>query len=152
MEILTAQPNDAYLLAPLFDNYRQFYNKQSDIPAAEVFLAERLSNKESEIFYARKNNEQLGFVQLYPSFSSIALKRIWILNDLFVLPEARRHGIAKNLLVYCAEFAKATQARGLTLKTGIDNTAAQALYESLGWKSNTAFGSYDLIIDKVFQF
>lgn len=147
MEIIKANPNDAYLLAPLFDQYRQFYNKQSDIHSAEDFLAERLIKKESIIFFARRNHEHLGFIQLYPTFSSIALKRLWILNDLFVLPEARRQGVAKQLLVYCAEFAKASQARGLTLKTGIDNTAAQALYESLGWKSNLAYVSFDLIIN-----
>ena len=64
-----ATVQDVSQLAELFDQYRVFYHKESDIPAATTFLQERLENKDSEIFVAEENGELTGFVQLYPIFS-----------------------------------------------------------------------------------
>ena len=90
------------LVAPLFDAYRQFYGLLSDLAGAHRFLAERLERQESVIFLAvldragRAEGEEVaaGFTQLYPSFSSERMGRIWILNDLFV----RAGGVRLQLL------------------------------------------------------
>ncbi len=147
MIILKATPSDFDKIAPLFDLYRQFYGRPADLEAAKHFLQERLTNTESVIFYARDAGKAIGFVQLYPSFSSISMKRLWILNDLFVMTSARRKKVGRQLLEKATEFAKETNAKGLSLKTAVDNLSAQLLYESLGWKRDGRFYSYDLSVD-----
>ncbi|EKO3664067.1 GNAT family N-acetyltransferase, partial [Vibrio metschnikovii] len=85
MKILKAAISELDQIVSLFDDYRQFYGQKSDIDAAREFLRNRFVNNESVIFLAMtENNEALGFVQLYPSFSSVAMKPMWYLNDLFV--------------------------------------------------------------------
>lgn len=126
---------DLDALVPLFDGYRMFYGQASDANAARAFLAERLTTGDSVLFKARlPNGDVAGFTQLYPLFSSVGMSRVWLLNDLFVLPDARRTGIAEALLRAAARFAGDDGAARLELETGSDNAAAQALYRKLGWQ------------------
>ncbi|WP_421216051.1 hypothetical protein [Aeromonas enteropelogenes] len=98
MEIIRAGMDDLDIINPLFNAYRIFYGQQEDMTLARHFLAERLSQQESVIFFARdKQGAGIGFTQLYPSFSSVAAKRIWVLNDLYVAAQARRLGVAKKI-------------------------------------------------------
>jgi ribosomal protein S18 acetylase RimI-like enzyme len=139
-QIKRATITDVKHIAPLFDDYRVFYEQTSDIPLAERFLKERLANDESIIFYAiNETEETLGFVQLYPSFSSVSAKRLWILNDLFVTASARRSGVAKQLMNRAKDYAEESKAKGLFLETGANNKNGQALYESLGYQKLSEF-------------
>jgi len=103
-------------LAELFDQYRVFYHKESDIPAAESFLKDRIENKDSEIFVAESEGDLVGFVQLYPLFSSTRMKRYWLLNDLFVNENYRGKGFSKELIEEAKELAKCTNAAGILLE------------------------------------
>src|SRR5580692_4043751 len=89
---------DLELLVPLYDAYRQFYRQPSDPALARRFLLERFQHNESTIFLATKDGAGVGFTQLFPSFSSVSAARIFILNDLFVSPEARRQKVGSLLL------------------------------------------------------
>ncbi len=133
-------------LAPLFDLYRQFYGQASDLAAARAFLSERLRRDESVIFIATADDVALGFTQLYPSFSSVLVRRLWILNDLFVSPAARRGGVGRRLLERAREWAVETGAKGLTLTTALTNSAARSLYESCGWRLDDEFAHYQLLV------
>jgi GNAT superfamily N-acetyltransferase len=149
LEIVRATLDDLPLIVPLFEGYRQFYKQAPDPEGAWRFLAAHFEENSSVIFLAFRVDEQgerhaCGFTQLYPSFSSTALKKLWILNDLFVAPEARRLGAGRALLEAARVFALETQARGLTLKTAVDNHTAQSLYEDAGWKRDEQFYSYNL--------
>jgi len=143
IEIIQASLEHVEVLTPLFDGYRQFYKQPSDLDSARRFLSERLANKESVIFLASNAEKGVGFIQLYPSFSSIALKRLWILNDLFVLPETRRQGVGKALLDRARQHAAETGAKGLVLETAVDNLA-QNLYKQMGYKRDQEFFCYNL--------
>lgn len=135
MEVREAGLEDLEHLAPLFDDYRSFYRQPSDLDGARRFLADRLRGQESRIFLAEdEDGAALGFVQLFPSFSSVSLKRMWILNDLFVAPEARGSGVARALMDRARRLAKETGAKGLALETEPHNLPAKALYEDLGWE------------------
>ena len=87
-----------------------------------------------------------GFTQLYPSFSSISMSPLWILNDLYVAPEFRRLGVGAALLARARAFAEGTGATGMVLQTAITNKAAQALYESLDWKQDELYYTYELTL------
>ena len=135
---------DLDALATLFDRYRQFYRQAPDLAGATAFLRERLERGESVVLLAEHGAEALGFTQLYPSFSSVSMARIFVLNDLFVAESARRHGVGEKLLDAAVQHARDAGAVRLTLSTAIDNVAAQALYESAGWKRDDRFYVYNL--------
>jgi GNAT superfamily N-acetyltransferase len=133
---------DLAVLAPLFDGYRRFYGRPADLPAAESFLRERFNHGESVIFLAHAGGAPAGFTQLYPSFSSVSLARVFILNDLFVVPGQRRTGVGSELLRAATEHARALGAVRVTLNTDIQNTSAQAVYEARGWKRDREYFVY----------
>jgi GNAT superfamily N-acetyltransferase len=137
---------DLELLVPLYDAYRQFYRQPSDPALARRFLLERFQHNESTIFLATKDGAGVGFTQLFPSFSSVSAARIFILNDLFVSPAARRGQVGSLLLDAAARFGLGVGAMRLTLSTELTNHMAQALYERKGWKRQTDFYAYDLTL------
>jgi GNAT superfamily N-acetyltransferase len=138
---------DVELIAPLFDAYRQFYRAGSDLDLARTFIRERLEKNESIIFIALlANGTATGFTQLYPTFSSVSMAPILTLNDLFVGAAARRLGVGKALLTVAAEYGKANGAVRLSLRTEINNSTAQRLYEQEGWMRDDRFYSYDLTL------
>ncbi|HEY4360926.1 MAG TPA: GNAT family N-acetyltransferase [Bryobacteraceae bacterium] len=143
MIVRQATIDDLEALVPLFDAYRQFYRQPSDPDLARRFLLDRFQHNQSVIFIAMAG-EAVGFTQLYPSFSSASAARIFILNDLFVKPEARRSRAGSKLLEAAAHFGRAAGAVRLTLSTEVTNLAAQALYEASGWKRNEDFYVYNL--------
>ena len=133
---------DVDILAPLFDAYRQFQGQGSDLPAARDFLRARFDHGESIVFIAEDGEHALGFAQLYPSFSSVSLARVFLLNDLFVAAEGRRRGVATRLLDAVVAYARSLQAVRITLFVARPNTSAQALYEAHGWAQDDRFFVY----------
>jgi ribosomal protein S18 acetylase RimI-like enzyme len=144
--IRQATVDDVEQLVPLFEAYRQFYGRTSDVAAARTFLLARFANRESTLFIAHQGEMAIGFAQLYPSFSSVSLARIFILNDLFVQEQARRTGVASSLLSAAATFAVSLGAVRLSLSTALTNDAAQALYRSAGWNRDQQFSVYHLAL------
>jgi ribosomal protein S18 acetylase RimI-like enzyme len=134
MIIREAGTDDLNQLSLLFDSYRQFYRKQPDVISAGEFLEQRLTRKESIIFVAEESQTLLGFAQLYPLFSSTRLKRLWLLNDLFVHADHRRKGIARMLLERCSQLVNGTGACGMMLETERTNTIANQLYKQTGFQ------------------
>ena len=146
VRIRQATVDDLDSIVPMFDAYRRFYKQPADPGLARAFLMERFQNNQSIIFLAvdADGSSPLGFTQLYPSFSSGLCKTIFILNDLFVVPEARRRKVGHLLLQAAADFGRRVGAARLTLSTALDNAPAQALYEFSGWRRDTVFCTYTL--------
>jgi ribosomal protein S18 acetylase RimI-like enzyme len=123
-------------LAKRFDEYRQFYGKESDIDSARIFLRKRLANDESIIYAGmvceNKINYLAGFVQLYPLFSSVQLKKFWLLNDLYVMGKFRKLGLGKALINKAKELMDETNSYGFYLETAKNNNIARSLYEKAG--------------------
>ena len=139
-----AGPDDLEVIVPLFDAYRVFYGQESDQDRARAYLAARFVESDSVIFLARRDGVAAGFIQMYPSFSSVRTSRIWILNDLFVDASARRSGAAQALMEFATDWARESGALGLVLETAADNEPASTLYEKLGWKLQSDFKTYQL--------
>jgi GNAT superfamily N-acetyltransferase len=140
--IRTATVNDLPQLSNLFDQYRIFYRKESAIEEAKIFLEERIQHNESIIFVAEQKDQLLGFTQLYPQFSSTTMKRIWLLNDLFVHKDQRGKGISKQLIERAKLLAADTNAAGLLLETEKTNTIGNKLYPSAGFVLNETSNFY----------
>jgi len=135
MNIINATIKDIETAAELFNEYRVFYGKPSDIVEARKFLADRINNNESVIYIAYdENGVGMGFTQLYPLFSSTRLSKLWLLNDLYVNEKFRKKGAAEALLERAKQLAVETGSCGLTLETANNNLLAQNLYEKNGWQ------------------
>ena len=142
MKIIQASLLNLEQLIPLFDGYRVFYKQDSNPQAARKFLNERFKENDSVVLLATASDGTgLGFTQLYPSFSSVSMQRTYILNDLYVISEARKTGIGEALMETAKQFVITSGSKGLTLETDIDNPA-QNLYKKLGWKKDTDVNHY----------
>lgn len=153
MHVRAADADDLEAVAGLFDKYRTFYGRPTDIGLARAFIGDRVLKAESVILVAAASHRELaGFVQLYPSFSSVLAARIWVLNDLFVDHAHRRKGVGRLLLEAARRLGEETGAVRLLLATAISNHPAQALYESLGWARDQEFHHYTLAVGRKSQF
>lgn len=148
MEIYQAAIEDLEGVSNLFNLYRVFYQQTSDLEGAKTYIKKRLESKDSVIFVVKDKQKYVGFTQLYPAFSSISMKRAWILNDLYVDAEARKQGIGEMLLYKSKEYAIETGAKSISLSTAPDNYSAQRLYEKNGYIRDSQFYHYELSLTK----
>lgn len=163
IEVVRAGVEDVAMVTPLYDAYLQFYKLPSNEEAARRYLHARLQKSEAVIFVALEESAAgepaarpyksaahkgartaLGFTLLYPTWSSLSMRRWWNLNDLYVVPEARQRGVARALMERARQLAEETGASGLGLETAKDNFPAQKLYEQLGWKREEEFFRYEI--------
>ena len=147
IKTIRATEDDVPRLVPLFGEYRRFYRAEPDSAREQAFLAERMSREESVVFIAEDaSGAAIGFTQLYPSFSSVSMAAIWILNDLYVDDAARGTGVGRALLERARDWAVETGAIRLELATEVTNDRAQGVYDTCGWVRNTTFYHYSLAI------
>lgn len=144
--ISRASVDDVDRVAPLFAAYRQFYRAVADPQSETSFIESRLSAGDSVIFVAAESesNDPAGFTQLYPLFSSVRMRPIWILNDLFVSEKYRGNSVGSLLMQQAEDFARESGAAGIELATELTNEPAQRLYEKRGWTRDTEFYHYAL--------
>ena len=144
MKYRKAEIKDLDNISFLFDNYRIFYRKETDIKSAKNFLKARLSKNDSEIYVAENAEHQLvGFVQLYPLFSSVRMKKLWLLNDLFVNYDYRKQGISLGLIDKAKELVEKSGACGMYLETEKSNMVGNNLYPKAGFELNTDSNFYE---------
>ena len=147
LKIKIAQPDDFEKIGEVFDLYRQFYKKESNLEACKSYIKERLSNNEAQIFYIENEKECMGMTQLYTTFDSLELSKKIILYDLYVRSEYRRKGVGHLLMNAAKDYAKKNNITSIELSTAITNTTAQSLYESLGYKRDEEYFDYYFVID-----
>lgn len=148
MTIYEATKNDVGGVSNLFNLYRMFYNQPSDLEGARSYITERMEKGDSVIFVAKMDDEYVGFTQLYPTFSSISMRKAWILNDLYVDEQARGQGVGEKLLQRAKELGIQTGAKSISLSTALDNFTAQRLYEKNGYERDEHFYQYELSLSK----
>ena len=146
--ISRARPVDVAAATELFGAYQDFYGVDADASRVRAFVTDRLRLNDTIFLIARyedtPTHQGLGFAQMIPKLSSTAMRRNWVLNDLFVAPEHRRRGIAMALMEECLAFAKRTGATKMSLKTQAANAGARALYEREGWELDEEFVTYSV--------
>lgn len=135
MEIVRCTEAHLESLVKLIQEYRKFFGCSESAEAVYEFFQERMRLQDSATFMALQSGTEIGmgFVNLYPSFSTLSLKPIWILNDLGVSRSYSGHGVAKSLILKAQEFALETGAIRIELKSEKANEKALSLYESVGF-------------------
>ena len=146
--IKEATVEDSEKIGEVFDLYRQFYKKDPNKIVSIEYIKQRLTNKESTIFFVEEDNVCIGIVQLYVTFDSLELSKKIILYDLFVRSEHRKKGIGAMLMDASKDFAENNDITGIELSTAISNGTAQRLYESLGYERDNEFYNYYLSTKK----
>ena len=143
MNYRKATDKDLDQISALFDSYRVFYKKETNLEEAKAFISERINNNDSEIFVAEHESELVGFVQLYPLFSSTRMKKFWLLNDLFVNSEQRGKNISIGLIEKAKQLVKETNACGMYLETEKSNIIGNNLYPKTGFILNESSNFYE---------
>lgn len=141
MDIRLIEKSDAKLLVPVFDAYRQFYEQASDEAGALGYLTERLEAEDCfGVIAVGDDGQNLekagGFGLVFPTFSSVRMKPVWVLNDFFIVPEERSSGLAARLMVRLFALAEEHGIGQVSLITHETNTRAQAHYRKMGWKQS----------------
>ncbi|WP_042461434.1 GNAT family N-acetyltransferase [Neobacillus dielmonensis] len=142
MKIVRASMEFLDDIVPLFNSYRMFYEQPNDEEGARAFIQARIENGESIIFVAFEGEQAAGFLQLYPTFSSVGMQKAYILNDLFVDPDFRKRGVGIALMNAAFQFGEKEKARYIMLETAPNNYTAKALYEGMGMKVSNEYDSY----------
>jgi ribosomal protein S18 acetylase RimI-like enzyme len=75
-----------------------------------------------------------GFITTTVTPASLMLGTAWSIRDLYVAPQCRRSGIARALLQYVVDGARAVGAYRVSLQTEAGNTAALGLYMAAGFQ------------------
>ncbi|MGZ3496929.1 MAG: GNAT family N-acetyltransferase [Vulcanimicrobiaceae bacterium] len=142
--IVRATSSHAAHVAPLFDAYRQFFTEKSDLQRSTEFISERLHNQDSVVFLALDGDEGVGFIQLYPLFSSWYAKRIWFLSDLYVTPDARRNAVGRALVQRVVDHANETGASSVMVELPFSEPHLQRFYGAFGFEKDEVFDLYRL--------
>jgi GNAT superfamily N-acetyltransferase len=143
MKIHHVTPHDLEELSALFDQYRVFYQYESNLTAVKSFVSERITASDSVIFVAQSPEGELtGFVQLYPLLSSTRMKKLWLLNDLYVHPKFRGKKVSVMLIDRAKQLARETDSAGLMLETAKSNTIGNNLYRKTEFSLDTDHNFY----------
>ncbi len=144
MQFRAIDKKDLELVANLLDGYRVYYKKDSDYEGAKAFLSQRIQQQDSKIYVAEtKPGTLAGFVQLYPLFSSTRMKKLWLLNDLFVAPAFRGQRVSVGLINKAKELVQTSGACGMFLETEKTNKIGNSLYPSVGFELNEGSNFYE---------
>ena len=137
MSLAIARVREADLpdLLPLLRGYCDFYEiapTDERLLRLSRMLLENPSHDGLQLIARDGDGRAVGFATIYWSFSTHATDRIAVMNDLFVVPEARGSGLADALIEACAGEARARGAAELVWQTAKDNARAQKVYVRVG--------------------
>jgi GNAT superfamily N-acetyltransferase len=148
MELASIEAPDAETdlaaLSALVDAYRVFYDQPENLIGATAFVRERLASKDSRFFVVRVPNAGIvAFAHLLTSLDTLALRRIGILEDIYVENDHRKGGIGGALLDAAEAYARERGFSRLTISTAHQNRAAQRLYLAHGYEPDQRFRSFN---------
>jgi ribosomal protein S18 acetylase RimI-like enzyme len=127
-----AEAADADAIGRLLDAFNREFDEATPGPD---WLTERvlklLATGDLTILLAGDGPDGLAVLRFRPSLWSNALEAY--LAELYVTPERRGEGLGRALMQAAIELARAEGADYMDLGTGETDTAARALYESLGF-------------------
>ena len=148
--IRAANLDDLLDLTRLYIAYRVFYGEPPAEASSERFIRERVSSSAGRYFLAWEGYEErtppIGFMHLMPSTNTLAMRPIWLLEDLYIEPAARRRGIASCLLREAEAFARRTGAERITLSTAHNNEIAHSIYRRAGYEREEHFWYFHRVL------
>lgn len=124
-------------LGRLFERYRLHYGQAPAPAATTVWIDEMVTSRELMFYSASEGGRMVGFAAVHQIPASLRLSRFWLLRDLFVDPDNRRHGIGRRLVDTVRQDALDAGALRLSLQTENSNAAALGLYRGCGFTTHS---------------
>ena len=134
MRITLVGEADLADLLPMMRAYCDFYAVQpsdGDLEALARALIASPAHDGIQLIARDDGGAPLGFATVYWSWQTLNAARAGVMNDLFVVPEARGQGVGRALIEECRRRAREHGAATLVWETAPDNESAQRLYRSL---------------------
>jgi glycosidase/GNAT superfamily N-acetyltransferase len=136
LKIQSASANDIHTITHLFVDYARSFGETNPIfDNISAFLQDKINNAGYTLYFAEKDGTPVAFAGLYPIYSSVTLKKQWLLNDFYVSQNCRGQGIGTALMNEIKASLKA-EAQGIILVTSDKNAEAKAFYEANGFSSD----------------
>nr|WP_315152633.1 GNAT family N-acetyltransferase [uncultured Flavobacterium sp.] len=143
LSIVEIRPNEFASVESIIRE-SQLIDDLLSIDQAIGFIKSKLDRNKVKIFaFKNKQNHYVAFVVLVAVVDCYSVvKYNWHISYLYVQKEYRRNKIALQLMQKCIEYSIYTRVNFLTLNTGVRNTSAQKLYQSLGFEKRGFLASY----------
>ena len=129
-----ATEQDVPLILQLITALAEYEKLQHQVVATEALLRETLFGDApaAHVVIARVGNEPAGFALWFYNYSTFLARPGLYLEDLFVLPQWRGHGIGKRLLTHLAAIAVARGCGRMEWSVLDWNAPAVGFYRKLG--------------------
>ncbi|MBS1888965.1 MAG: GNAT family N-acetyltransferase [Actinobacteria bacterium] len=140
VEVSALREEELEALLPLIAAYQTFYEvEEIDADRNRAFFRRFVApSEDGEMLAARaEGGAILGYACLYWHFSSTRAVETVLMNDLFVVPDARGRGVGRALIEASAAVARRRGAAWLEWATAPDNHTAQRLYDSMTHEKST---------------
>src|SRR6202022_1555311 len=134
MVVRPAEREDRPKLLELIRGYFAFYRTPFPAESKVETLLDLLAQDPSRgvQFGADAGGQLHGFPSLYACFDTLVADRILVMNDLFVDPALRNHGVGAALFDASLAYATAHGYARLDWVTAADNKDAQRFYDRHG--------------------
>jgi ribosomal protein S18 acetylase RimI-like enzyme len=141
MLIREASTNDIAVLHEIFQELHKIhFENRPDIfsvdgnPYTEKFIKKMLRDKSKKIIVAEENTYVIGLCAFSLNDNAYQTRKKQILiDDIYVVPDYRRKGVAKALFNYVKSLAEKEKYEKIDLTVWNFNKEAQSFYESLGF-------------------
>ena len=134
--IREAEPSDVPVIADLIRGLARFEKLEDEVTMTDELLTKNLfgPRRYAETLIAEEGGSPVGFALFFHNFSTFLAKPGIYLEDLFVVPEQRGHGIGRALLQRLAQIAVERDCGRFEWRVLDWNEPSIRFYEGLGAK------------------
>jgi GNAT superfamily N-acetyltransferase len=148
-----AVPDDVGTILAFITELAEYERLSDVVVATETTLRESLfgDRPAAEVLIAERDGEPAGFALFFHNFSTFLSRRGLYLEDLYVRPAHRRHGVGRALLTRLAALAVERGCGRLEWSVLDWNQDAWRFYESLGAVAMTDWTTFRVTDDALLR-
>ncbi len=144
-EFRNATVDDCGLILEFIKGLAEYEKMSDDVVATEELLKDWIFEKQkAEVIFALEDGREVGFALFFHNFSTFLGRAGIYLEDLFVLPEYRKRGHGKSLILELARIANERGCGRLEWSCLDWNQPSIDFYLSLGAKPMDEWTTYRL--------
>lgn len=152
-EFRNATENDCALILEFIKGLAKYEKMSDDVVATEDLLREWIFEKQkAEVIFALEDGREIGFALFFHNFSTFVGRAGIYLEDLFVLPEYRKRGHGKALILKLARIANERKCGRMEWSCLDWNQPSIDFYLSLGAKPMNEWTTYRLSGDALYRY
>jgi GNAT superfamily N-acetyltransferase len=146
IRIVNAVETDVPLILDFIKQLADYEKLSHQVVATVEILEKNLFGQRAnaQVIMAELDGQKVGFAIFYTNFSTFLGKPGLYLEDLFVIPSARGHGVGKRMLAYLARITQERDYGRLDWAVLDWNKPSIAFYDSIGAKPLSDWITYRL--------